>query len=70
MVQWLTQPGNTRFFFHIVKEVEDIGLTNQPCKRSNTFLEITKKNGVNLLLVFCSVLLRSWPGHDPNNKGI
>jgi hypothetical protein len=42
-------------FFPHVKEVEDIGLKNQPCKRSKTCLVIPK--GAALILVVVPVLL-------------
>jgi hypothetical protein len=35
-------PGKSTYFFSYEKEVEDISLTNQPCKRSQTYLGFLK----------------------------
>jgi hypothetical protein len=43
-------------FFPHVKEVEDIGLINQPCKRSKTCLVIPKR-----ALTYCWLLWQNVP---------
>jgi hypothetical protein len=43
-------------------EVEDIGLTNQPCKRSKIFLVISKGEAMTHLVLSASLVLLEFSG--------